>query len=247
MKRRKHKRGHYKRIRHDIDVKELNRIFGDKRTHQIIKLVRDICGDDSFYRVYELTDEGLLLEFYLIDFLDEDYNQKRTLYLFDVYFHKYYIRIADGYGMDFTFPTIEDARIGIMTGDIYRMSPEDEKLAALRRKANSKDSKKKSEIVATLAEFRNQLVSKDLQCCIRFDKENDDIVKLEIDQLTVTVAKNGVQLEPIPVTDDNGEIVMVPVTIECEPWVMKPEMLIAQIAELFRLASSARIASAFQS
>ena len=76
MKRRKHNRGHYKRIRYDnIDVKELNQIFEDKRTHQIIKLGRDICGDDRFYRVYELTDEGLLLEFYLIDSLDEDYNQ----------------------------------------------------------------------------------------------------------------------------------------------------------------------------
>ena len=239
LKRQKHKYGYYRKIRESLNTSELNNMFGAKYANEMVKFVRDICkNNNAKYDIVVSGDKSIQLSFSILDFYDVDGNRYTTMYLYDIIFTKEYIRIADGYGMDYVFPTFYDARMGIETEDIFQMSEEEKKRAEMLRKLNSKDSLKKSEIVGTLGEFRNRFIPEHFDCYIRFHKENDMSVMMNVEELTIEVQKEGLVISPIPVIlEESNEPALIPIMIACEPWKFSREELIENLAELFSIAA----------
>ena len=242
MKKIKHKHGYYKHIRQGLDRSLLVQEMGAKRAHKIQKFVKAICFSENATFEGFIGNNMVNLRFWGLcegkNILDDGFYGH--MYLFDVNIDAHIIRINDSYGIDISFADwfggdFEDTEHFIVSGDIW--SSYNNPIVPLEERVPA-ESLKKSEIVATLGLFRNHFVPEEYNCFIRFDKENDMVVKMEINELTLTVTESGVELGPIPVIKEDGEADVVPVFVACEPWSMNEEELIQAFANAFALASA---------
>lgn len=250
MRKQKRKRGYYRSVRFGVDRKELSGMFGEKRATKYVKFLKDICFKLNYrYDVIEVANNTVVLRMWQMDFYNDIDNRYEDMFMYDLVLRKYNTQIADGFEINLTFIGFEDSDIddlkrAILTEDIYNIEKEYNILED--QNFFVQESLKKSEIIGTLGEFRNNFIPEKYNCYIKMGADpelaevinnefEDTIVTMYVEDLSVVVGENGLVMYPVPI---KNEVDFTHISITCKPYEMSSEELIQTLAQLFTLAAA---------